>query len=292
MNGWSKKLLAKTLLLTALLIFGGIFSSYAANLQMFSNARLINNPANDGDSFFVEAGEKFFHIRLYFIDCPETSAGSNSDAQRIREQTRYFGLSRATRTIHFGNEAKKFTERILARPFTVYTAFANALGRSTKGRIYGFIITVDGDDLASLLVKNGFARTHGIGRKTPNGIPRSEMIERLRDFETSAMLKRIGIWLESDPDRIAEFRAKQRQDDQELKDLKDQIKKARFSDGPLDINTAIKAKLIFINGIGPILAERIIAGRPYKTVDDLLKVEGIGSKKLEKIRPYVVVGKK
>lgn len=123
-------MLAKTLLLTALLIFGCIFSSYAANLQMFSNARLVNNPANDGDSFLVEAGEKSFHLRLYFIDCPETSAGSNSDAQRIREQTRYFGLSHATRTIHFGNKAKNFTERILARPFTVYTAFANEIGRA------------------------------------------------------------------------------------------------------------------------------------------------------------------
>jgi len=48
---------------------------------------------------------------------------------------------------------------------------------------------------------------------------------------------------------------------------------------------------MFINGIGPVLAERIIAGRPYKTIDDLLKVKGIGSKKLEKIRPYAVVNK-
>jgi len=34
-----------------------------------------------------------------------------------------------------------------------------------------------------------------------------------------------------------------------------------------------------------------LAGRPYKTIDDLLKVKGIGSKKLEKIRPYAVVNK-
>jgi len=46
-----------------------------------------------------------------------------------------------------------------------------------------------------------------------------------------------------------------------------------------------------INGISPNLPERIIAGRPYKNVDDLLKVKGIGTKTLEKIRPYVVVGK-
>jgi competence ComEA-like helix-hairpin-helix protein len=59
----------------------------------------------------------------------------------------------------------------------------------------------------------------------------------------------------------------------------------------LSINTASKEELISINGIGPILAERIIARRPYKTVDGLIKVKGIGSKNLEKIRPYVVVGK-
>ena len=63
--------------------------------------------------------------------------------------------------------------------------------------------------MASLLVKNGFGRTRGIGRKTPDGVSRNEMIERLRDLEISAMLKRVGIWSESNSDRIAELRAKQ-----------------------------------------------------------------------------------
>ena len=279
------------LFVTAALMFGGVLPSHCADLQMFSNARLINNPANDGDSFVVGVNGKSFHMRLYYVDCPETSISFKSDARRVREQTRYFGLTSPERIIHFGNEAKTFVEGILAKPFTVHTAFASALGRSAKGRVYGFIITTDGDDLASLLVKNGFARTHGIGRETPNGIPRNEMIERLRDLETSAMLKRIGIWSESDPDRIAEFRAEQRSEDQKLKELQSQVKKAKFSDGLLDLNTASQEELISINGIGPILAERIIAGRPYRTVDDLLKVKGIGPKKLEKIRAYVVVGK-
>ena len=239
----------------------------------------------------MESDGKSFHVRLYFVDCPETSTSFKSDALRVREQTRYFGLSHVARTIHFGNEAKTFVERILDRPFTVHTAFANAMGRSAKGRIYGFITTSDGDDLASLLVKNGLARTHGIGREMPNGIPRNEMFERLHDIETSAMLKRVGIWSESDPNRIAEFRAEQRSEDQELKELQSQVKKAKSPDGLLDLNTAGKEKLMSINGIGPVLAERIIAGRPYKTVDGLIEVNGIGIKKLEKIRPYVVVGK-
>ena len=287
------KLLMKSLFLIAVLTFGAILSSplYAADLQMFPNARLINNPANDGDSFLVEANGKSFRVRLYFVDCPETSVSSDSDAQRVREQTRYFGLTSAERVIHFGNEAKSFVDYVLDKPFTIHTAFASALGRSAKGRVYGFITTADGNDLASLLVKNGFARTHGIGRKTPDGIPRDEMVERLRDLEISAMLKRVGIWSESNPDRIAELRAKQRSEESELEKIKNQVTKAKVPQGPLDLNTATKKELQSIKGIGPVLAERIIAGRPYRTVDDLLKVKGIGTKSLEKIRAYVVVGK-
>ena len=290
MNGLTK-LLSKSLFLTAVLMFGGIFPSYAAELQKFTNARLIDNPANDGDRFLVEADGKLLHVRLYFVDCPETSVSSKSDARWVREQTRYFGLPQAARTIHFGNEAKTFVEHFLAIPFTLHTAFASALGRSSKGRVYGFITTADGNDLASLLIENGFARTHGVGRKTPNGIPRNEMVERLRDIETSAMLKRIGIWSESNPDLIAEFRAKQRAEEQELKELQSEVRKAKFSDGLLNLNTATEKELQTLKGIGPVLAARIIAGRPYKTINDLLKVKGIGPKRLEKIRPYVVVGK-
>src|SRR3990170_5855531 len=281
------------LFITAALIFGGILPSFSADLQMFSNARLMNDPANDGDSFLVEADGKPPHIiRLYFIDCPETSTSSMSDAQRVREQARYFGLSDAARTIHFGNEAKTFIERILAKPFTVHTVFASAGGRSAKGRVYGFITIADGNDLASLLVKNGFARTHGIGRETPDGTSGDEMVERLRVLEISAMLKRVGIWSESDPNRIAELRAKQRSEDRELKELQGQVKKAPSPQGMLVLNAASKKELQSIKGIGPVLAERIIAGRPYRTVDDMLKVKGIGSKKLENIRAYFVAGKK
>ena len=279
------------LFVTSVLMFGGILPSYAADLQRFSNAQLINNPANDGDSFLVEANGKSFRVRLYFVDCPETSTSSKSDAQRVREQSRYFGLSDAARTIYFGNEAKTFTEHVLAKPFTVHTAFASAGGRSAQGRVYGFITTAGGNDLGSLLVKNGFARTHGIGRETPDGVSRDEMVEGFRDFEISAMLKRVGIWSESDPDRIAELRAKQRSEERELQELQNQVKKAKSPQGLLDLNTASKKELQSIKGIGPALAERIISGRPYRTVDDLLKVKGIGPKKFENIRPYFVIGK-
>ena len=40
-------------------------------------------------------------------------------------------------------------------------------------------------------------------------------------------------------------------------------------------------------GIGPVIARLIIEGRPYRSVDELDRVKGIGPKRIEKIRPLV-----
>ena len=63
---------------------------------------------------------------------------------------------------------------------------------------------------------------------------------------------------------------------------------------PIDINAAGAADLDALPGIGPATAARIIEDRqahgPYRRVDDLLRVKGIGPKKLARIRPHIRVG--
>lgn len=60
---------------------------------------------------------------------------------------------------------------------------------------------------------------------------------------------------------------------------------------PVNVNTATEEELISVEGIGPTLAQRIIAYReehgPFRTIEELDNVKGIGPALLENIR-YLV----
>jgi competence protein ComEA len=57
----------------------------------------------------------------------------------------------------------------------------------------------------------------------------------------------------------------------------------------VNLNTASKADLAKLPGIGPVRADAIIKGRPYAEVTDLKKVKGIGDGVIAKIKDYVTV---
>ncbi len=272
------------------LLFATTPSSPAAPLETFEGATLVETEYGDADSFRVRFpdGKREEVLRLYYVDCPETSFGSESDRRRVLEQSRYFGLEDARKVIDFGKEAREFVAEQLAEPFTIHTAFARAQGRSRKPRIYAMVETADGHDLARLLVEHGYARAKGIGRELPNGTPSSEYSAFLEDLEMVAGIKKKGVWSATDAELIARLRQDQREEDRELNEaLRFGVFATVTEDDPLSLNEASAEELQQLQGIGPELADRIIEARPFAAVEDLVRVKGIGEATLEKIAKFL-----
>ena len=202
---------------------------------------------------------------------------------------------------------------------------SDAMGRSKIERLYAFVQTKEGD-LGEQLIRNGLARIHGAKVIPPGLSSSRPELEKLQQLEDEARQEKIGGWginvgrlnvraqkLSSDgtpaftvfvrPEKAAP-RARPvphatasaaivttpapAASISSSSSRKTKTEKARekIATGKLDINTATEKELRIIPGIGPVMAARIIAARPFKSADDLKKVNGIGDIKYAKIRPY------
>jgi DNA uptake protein ComE-like DNA-binding protein len=61
------------------------------------------------------------------------------------------------------------------------------------------------------------------------------------------------------------------------------------SPAPLDVNRASEAELGDLPGVGPALAARIVAARPFASVDELRRVPGMRRTLLDRVRPRLAV---
>jgi competence protein ComEA len=66
------------------------------------------------------------------------------------------------------------------------------------------------------------------------------------------------------------------------------------SAGPVDLNSASAQELEALPAIGPVTAQAIVdyrtANGPFRSVEEITKVKGIGAATLEKLKPLVTVG--
>jgi endonuclease YncB( thermonuclease family) len=163
--------------------------------QRIDNCTWKPNRWNDGDSFHVITGDagKEIIARLYFVDAPESETAYRD---RIDEQAAYFGITRE-RAIEVAHEAAAFTERQLSTPFTVWTRWRSALGRSALGRVYCIILVNGEKDLNELLVENGLARIYGTKTPLPDGRDSKTYVAHLKELEEQAKGKHLGGWKEN-----------------------------------------------------------------------------------------------
>jgi competence protein ComEA len=263
-----------------LLLFAVPFDSFGQELQKFENCSLAEVVWADGDSFPVKLPDgKEIVLRLYYVDCNEIAAATETDQRRVRDQSSYFGIDDHQVTLEFGRRAADEVKKLLSKPFTVQTAFASAPGRSAKPRTYGFVTLSDGRDLGEVLVGDGLARSYGVRRNTPNGLNAEAAEAKMDDLELGAAIARRGIWSKTDPQRLVSLREDRRAEERELQ--------AAFgtSAGQLiDPNTATVDEIMLLPGVGEVLAERIVEGRPYKSIDDLRRVPGVGEKVFARLK--------
>ncbi|MEP6820740.1 MAG: helix-hairpin-helix domain-containing protein [Chthoniobacterales bacterium] len=276
----------------------------------WKDCRLEENDSNDGDSFHVKAGGKEYILRLYLVDAPESDAGF---PLRVAEQGKYFGISPA-QSVQLGEEAAKFVGEKLAKPFSVRTSKQNAMGRSNSPRFYAFVQTSEGD-LGEMLVANGLARVHGVAPAASESFAPKEMKANLRRLEAEAKRLKIGGWGVASGRmnaRVASAAGKKPMDSFDAFFHPDRalatpvpapaapslvaagtraakrpiaLPAAAKTSDLLDPNLATIAELVRLPGIGPVLAQRIIEARPFKSADGLRQVKGIGKKKFAQIRP-------
>lgn len=250
------------------------------------NCTLIPNPSNDGDSFHVRVKHRECIFRLYFVDAPETDP---SLAGRLDEQAKYFGITVA-QALQVGELAKNFTLEKLSRPFTVRTCREDALGRSRLERFYAFV-QAGNEDLAEELIRNGLARVHGTSGKPVGLLTTDGEWAKLQQLQADARAEKVGGWGVN----FGRMSVRSQREGGKPYDPFDSFfhaatpRPAGAGEAPsarLDINSASAAELQDIPGIGPVMAVRIIAARPFKSADDLRQVKGIGDARYAKLRPY------
>jgi competence ComEA-like helix-hairpin-helix protein len=266
----------------------------------FENCTLILNKSNDGDSFHVRVKRKEYIFRLYFVDTPETD---NSVPERVDEQAKYFGVAIA-QALQVGEVAKSFTANKLSKPFTVRTCMEDALGRSSRQRFYA-MVQCQGQDLAEELVENGLARVHGASAGVARELVTEEEWIKLGRLEVEAKREKVGGWgvnfgrtnVRSEKEGGkpydsfgAFFHEAKPASVPESESLGAGTGPGGGKSAPgtlmLDINSASIDELQKVPGIGPAMAARIAAGRPFQSADDLRQVKGIGDATYAKIRAY------
>lgn len=175
-------------------LFGQIAPTKAPAAKLWEkleNVTYLPQRWDDGDSFHVRTADgRELILRLYFVDtCEEEKVY----ADRIRDQAKYFAVSEET-AMGLGHVASAYTKLALDKPFTVWTRWHKALGRSKQQRYYAVILTPKGKDLAEELVSMGLARIYGTKITLYDGRTSTQYRERLAEIEAGAKTAKRGGW--------------------------------------------------------------------------------------------------
>jgi competence protein ComEA len=147
------------------------------------------------------------------------------------------------------------------------------------------VTTAEGEDLAERLVRHGLARAFGVYRETPVRKSANDYRAFLQDVELQSAKRGVGAWAKTNWELLPAERQAERQENDELAMAAGNAKLAPGA--KINPNTAARDELMLLPRVGEVTANRIIQARPFRKADDLLNVEGIGPKTLERLMPFI-----
>jgi endonuclease YncB( thermonuclease family) len=273
------------LCLTALTVGAQAIEKTEGVWTVIEDCRLEEAFFSDGDSFLVQAGGESLTFRLYYVDALETGYRY---MYRVGQQAEYFDLP-VDRVAEGGKAATDFTRDFLDGPFTIITKWDDARGSSTNKRYFAFI-RKDGQYLSEQLVANGLARIYGKPAETrwPGGPQPYTYQSQLRELEVKAKNDKRGLW-------GWEGSAPRQRPTTNIREARIADRAAATNSGEVDlesvinVNTASLEALQTLNGIGPVLAARIIDARPIESIESLVYISGISARKLAEIKERIIV---
>ncbi|RNC83879.1 MAG: hypothetical protein ED557_08905 [Balneola sp.] len=215
----------------------------------------------DGSQFEIEILPGFgYPVRLLGVNVPSIYAGQDS--------SRYFS----------GATVDYLRNLIEGRKVKV-----KGVGRNAPESRYGaFMSYVQLDYDGNLLSLNKEMLKNGYGSFSNYYSQHPDSVAAFKAYEEEAKESKAGYW--KTPDKIGTKVSRQKE-----------VSRGDAIDAvyPININTANQATLELLPGIGETYAKRIIEYREknggFKTVEELINVNGIGEKRLERLRPVVTI---
>lgn len=164
-----------------------------ADYQVITEVSLLDDPANDGDTFLLKTPEGQHRFCLYFVDTVETDGGQLDSA---RDMAEYFEFDSEEPLRALGLEAREFSLRLLrTNGFRVVTRWEK---NPDEDAFYAFIYLKDPEqgliNLAQWLVRYGLARIVSCDREQPNGMSALRFRALLIEEETRSKAEAHGAW--------------------------------------------------------------------------------------------------
>lgn len=186
----------------------------------------------------------------------------------------------------YGHPHKETLDRLKSKSIPVYRT-------DISGNI---IVTTDGNDYKIQTKKSSIKTTHKAKKVDLNNATPEEL-EVLSGINAKKAKVIIGLrpiksWDQLDVLKLTDSEIKDLKKEASFKkssSKKDDDSSSMSSGEKVNINKATMKELEDLPAIGKKTAEKIINGRPYKSIDDLQKVKGITKKTFEKIKNLISI---